>query len=607
MCVAVGVFLQLMYPRQSFSKVPIYIWVYELALVFGAWPVVSRIVHAMLFLAAWLDPQGDLAVYVEAIPTPCTAAAYFTVLTIYWTVFLSGHDAGTPYLDLVAQILVNLCWTSGFYTVLQCCTVYMGAVYRKNAFAADITRALFRERLLSKLSTPRRALSTQKKSVLAAGAAGGSLSRSSSDNGVSGLCDLEEDMSLPGLDSLVDDSYSESVSKSRFRYLEWFVRTRRLRTVKHSADFDYSWNEVSSRQEAGEVAARIFRNLSKGSRDIGFVSAEDLARHLRKPLAHPVVRKAFEEFRADSRGFITQDLITDEVISIYKQRKWLANNLADVENLTTILGRLLQIPFWIVVAVAWLVSFGYQLTTVILPLSSLLIGLSFAFGSTAKQVVESAVFVLSVRSCSIGDRIKINHSAETYTIKKISLFATQAVSSKGEEISIPNAILYGSIVSNMRRNPFASVTTSLHIDVRTPLAKITMLKEAVVDYCRRNANIWEEPTFEASQIDDSSKLVLQIYLRAKCSWQATDLWSPSKTEFIEHLAFLLNKLDIRYYPPTMRVELQQVPQDDDKCSHAADDMGLRASADAPAWTPDPPPPPPPPMAPHAATACRSPR
>jgi small-conductance mechanosensitive channel len=420
--------------------------------------------------------------------------------------------------------------------------------YRRSVFADEVMSALFREKLLGKLSKPKRSAGPRK------GYPG--LPSMGSEPSLSQLQDLEDHKSLPGLDYLASDDSSQNVSQSRFRYLEWFVRNKRLRTVGRASDFEYTWNEVSSRQDAEAMAARIFRNLNKGSVNIGFITIADFARHLGKPVSHPVVRKAFSQFHADGAGRLSQDSIMEEIVAIYKQRKWLANNLADVETITQLLSRILAVPFWVIVVIAWLVSFGYELFTVILPMSSLLIGLSFSFGSTARQMVESAVWVLSVRAANIGDRIKVNHGAETYVVKKIGLFSTTAISTKGEEVNLPNQMLYASIVSNMRRNPFASVWTALQIDVRTPPNKVDKLKAAICDYCALHSTIWEVPSIEVASIEEANKMVLQLYFRARTSWQATDVWIPAKSALMEFIAATLTKYDIRYYAPAIPIYLK---------------------------------------------------
>jgi small-conductance mechanosensitive channel len=588
--VGLGLFFFFVFPTVAFASAPLAYWFFFASIVVGAWPLASLVVYCLLSVINYMDTYDVLLVYVEGVQSVLTAVAYFAGLVISSDELLMAHglDLKYPYINFLRQTLANLLWTFVFYVFQVLLQIHVVVRYQQSNFAEDVQRALFREKLLGKLIRRRRKLMLhhhnhsrshgdqtaatfgdpyESADTAAAPSTGSSRSLPSVTSSFS-IVDLgrptaqpgtSDPYRLPSLQSLAaDNAFRSSLHAGRFAQFVDGIRTRKLKTVVRAADVDaHQWNEVNSREDAMQMAAIIFENLVYGTRhDPSFVTINDMARLLGHSSDSDIVRHVWKQFHCEPTSVLTQQQIHDEVVSIYKQRKWLANNLADIEGITLVLSRLLAIPFWCVVLIAWLVSYGYPLFTVVLPLSSLFLGLSFAFGSTAQKMFESAVLVLGVRPFNVGDRIKINNTGDTCMVKQIGLFATRTVTTRGEEVTIPNSVLFSNIVNNLRRNPFASIWTYFHISVRTPPDILQRFKDDILAYCRANNSLWEEPMFESAQIDDAAKLTIACYLRCKCSWQSVDVWIPAKTAFIEHVAQLMVKYDIQYYPPTLRVDVQ---------------------------------------------------
>lgn len=145
--------------------------------------------------------------------------------------------------------------------------------------------------------------------------------------------------------------------------------------------------------------------------------------------------QAFRLFDKDGNGTITKKEMKSSILYIYRERRNLFKSLRD---LSEALGRLNLILYGFsgfLTAFLSLPVYGIELTAV-LPFTSILVALSFVFGSATRNTFECIIFLFVTHPYDTGDRIIIDGS--TYLVDEVNLLTTVLVRSDGQRIYAPN-------------------------------------------------------------------------------------------------------------------------------------------------------------------------
>jgi small-conductance mechanosensitive channel len=553
-------------------------WCFFSAILFFAWSVCDFVVALVSTIVNVIDFEGRVEVYLDAVTNSVHILLFMIVTNIVWNLMLDSVQE-TWFVIIIHQAVLDSTYTALLYAVKQVVATHVAENRSRALFAVEVQLALFREKLLRKLADKKRAaLSKSRKernrrrwfSIFTREfwARSSMAHMNGSSSSVDNLSSVVDPNPLPSFASLADDSYAKNVSLAQFRSFRNFIKESKLRTFKRVRDH-VEVNEFQTRAEVEGLVRVIWWNLSRpleyGAPQRDVVTIDDFARQLGREPTAPAVAKAFEQFCHAKDDKVRRTDVDREVVSIYRHRAHLGNSLRNIEGISRVLSLVLDIPFWLIVLMAWLVSFGYDLVTVVLPLTSVLLGAGFMFRPMGKIMFETAVLFLGVQSFAVGDRIRIKGNKEIYKIRSLGVFSTRAHSIQGDEVTIPNSVLFNDQVHNLRRNPSAWFWLDFQVSVATPTEALHDLKQGIIDHLKQNSDIWNPNNcmIETTSIVDAARLNMLVYAECKCSWQDRAVWMPAKSKLVEHVARLLDKLDIAFLPPRQRIELYEEDEIDD--------------------------------------------
>lgn len=151
--------------------------------------------------------------------------------------------------------------------------------------------------------------------------------------------------------------------------------------------------DVNSAAYARKVARKLFTGLSHLERNHLIVT--DFVPYFPD---RSEAERAFAIFDKDGNGDISKREMKDAVLSIYRERKALANSLRDLSQAVGKLDKIFSFASLIVFVFATLLVFNVDVVKSLVSLGSILLTLTFVFGNTAKNTFESILFLFVIVS-----------------------------------------------------------------------------------------------------------------------------------------------------------------------------------------------------------------
>ncbi|CDS01085.1 hypothetical protein, partial [Sporisorium scitamineum] len=196
----------------------------------------------------------------------------------------------------------------------------------------------------------------------------------------------------------------------------------------------YKGNQIGSQRSARKLAKLLFNNLSDHKSTL---VAEDFVPYFK---SEEEAREAFNLFDADRNGDISKEEMREAVQRIYRERRALSTSLKDMSSAISKLDGVLMFIGLIIVVFIWLLIFnGDSTVSNIVPLSTFVVGFSFIFGNSAKNIFESMIFIFATHPYDVGDLVCIDE--EWMFVKEFGLLSTTFRTTVNAEIVAPNAML----------------------------------------------------------------------------------------------------------------------------------------------------------------------
>ncbi|XP_076890629.1 mechanosensitive ion channel protein 10-like isoform X2 [Bidens hawaiensis] len=222
-------------------------------------------------------------------------------------------------------------------------------------------------------------------------------------------------------------------------------------------------------QNAGYV---IFSNVAKHGHK--YIEENDLLRFMSKDDLKKVL-PLFEG--AVETGKIKKKAFSNWVVSVYKERKFLALSLNDTKTAIEELNKLVSGLTLFVLIIVWLLLMGIATTEVLLFISSQLLLGVFMFGTSAKTAFEAIIFVFVMHPFDVGDRCVVD--GVQVVVEEVNILTTVFLRYDNEKIYYPNAILATKAISNFNRSPEMADSVEFDLDVSTSVEKILALKAKI--------------------------------------------------------------------------------------------------------------------------------
>mmetsp|Transcript_9329 Transcript_9329/g.28106 ORF Transcript_9329/g.28106 Transcript_9329/m.28106 type:complete len:667 (-) Transcript_9329:1986-3986(-) len=395
------------------------------------------------------------------------SALFFTLLLGLW----AGLAKQCPSYVIVLKII-------SVPLVLACCqltsrliTKALAFNYHRSTFLPAMSEALSKEQWLEKLSRPRYSVDatedTTKRIKSAMKSVAGCLC---------GGCDYSDSSSeLSGVDSIREMNREELMEQPlSIARLERYLRKSRLVVHNHDSTSSSNYVEVADRAEATVLGNNIFLNLRGLSPD-RYIGREVFA----EAIGEEASEEAFAFFDHSASGRLTRGDIIEGVIEIYQQRQALALTLDDALTIVSKLGRIVFALVLVIGFIIVLAIFQVNLQSLWLTSSAVILGLSFIFGNTVRELFDAVVYVFVAHPFDVLDDVIVDGTQ--YKVRRLGLLTMEMERADGLVTHIPTMTLRCSKVHNVTRSSTKYEWFNVHVDFDTPLQAIRLLEQRVKD------------------------------------------------------------------------------------------------------------------------------
>lgn len=313
----------------------------------------------------------------------------------------------------------------------------------------------------------------------------------------------------------------------------------------------YKGTGYGSARQARKLAKLLFTNLSSQRSTL---VAEDFIPYFK---SEEEAREAFSFFDADKNGDITKAEMLDAVQRIYSERKSLSTSLKDMSSAISKLDKVLMFIGLIIVIFIWLLIFNGDSTVAnIVPLSTFVVGFSFIFGNSAKNIFESMIFIFATHPYDVGDLVCIDD--EWMYVKEFGLLSTTFRTVFNQESVAPNALLATSkYIYNSRRSGAQWEVTFLQVSFDTSLETLENLRTKLRAWTKENDREFGGPLdLNFNTISQQNAIELVIAFEHKGNWQDWGARWARRTKLMRHVKTTCEELGIKYELPPQPISFQ---------------------------------------------------
>ena len=163
------------------------------------------------------------------------------------------------------------------------------------------------------------------------------------------------------------------------------------------------------------------------------------------------------------------------------------------------LQRAWVVPWALLFGAVGIFIWGIEISTWLIPATSLVLSVSFLLGSLPSQMLAGALYALVSRPFEIGDSIRVARPAwgtDTKNalwwgvVKEQDLLHTYLISQYGEVMALENHILRTLLVTNITNSGPPNLIFQIQVPAAGPTAKITELIDAMATYASVRPEEW---------------------------------------------------------------------------------------------------------------------
>ncbi|EPQ27583.1 uncharacterized protein PFL1_04721 [Pseudozyma flocculosa PF-1] len=313
----------------------------------------------------------------------------------------------------------------------------------------------------------------------------------------------------------------------------------------------YKGPSYGSQRSARKLAKLLFTNLSDHKSTL---VAEDFIPYFK---TEEEAREAFALFDADKNGDISKEEMREAVQRIYRERKALSTSLKDMSSAISKLDNVLMFIGFIIVVFIWLLIFnGDSTVDNIVPLSTFVVGFSFVFGNSAKNIFESMIFIFATHPYDVGDLVCIDD--EWMFVKEFGLLSTVFRTTTNQEIIAPNALLASSkYIYNSRRSGAQWEVLKIQCAFDTSLQTLDTLRTRLRAWTKENDREFGGPLdLNFNEISQQNAVELVVAFEHKGNWQDWGARWARRTKMMRFLKTTCEELGIRYELPPQPIAFE---------------------------------------------------
>ncbi|KAF8343007.1 uncharacterized protein EI90DRAFT_3143512 [Cantharellus anzutake] len=246
---------------------------------------------------------------------------------------------------------------------------------------------------------------------------------------------------------------------------------------------------------------------------------------------HEAAKEAFKIFDKDGNGDITRAEIKTTILKIYKERRFLARSLRDVDHALSSLDIIMMVFFTMVLFFISLSVFSVSIGKSLASIYTLGLAASFVFKNSASNAFDAVIFLFVTHPFDTGDRCFIDE--ENLVVKKMGLFATTFTRADGTQVYYFNSQLFVKFISNVRRSEKMFENLRIQVNWRTPLEKLDQLDKCINHWIETDDNRWfgGGTNCTLQRIDNQRSLEITMGIPHNSNWQDWGAYLNRKTVF----------------------------------------------------------------------------
>ncbi|KAJ3252629.1 hypothetical protein HK103_001378 [Boothiomyces macroporosus] len=261
-------------------------------------------------------------------------------------------------------------------------------------------------------------------------------------------------------------------------------------------------------------------------------------------------KEAFALFDPDATGYIDEKALRRGIKKIYRERRNLLKSLRDVSQALGNFNRLIYGFVLLLTGLFSLPIFGINLNTV-LPFTSIIIALSFVFGTQAKTTFESIIFLFVTHPYDIGDRVVIK--GVTMIVEEIHLLTTVfRRTGDGQKLYVPTSTLVSEPIGNIRRSADQSDEISFTVDFETPHEVLVELETKVKEFvASQSKDFISIGSLNIKEMQHTHLLVCSFFVTFKGNFQDGSRRMARRNmlmyEIKKYMVELWKKYDLKFF------------------------------------------------------------
>lgn len=300
-----------------------------------------------------------------------------------------------------------------------------------------------------------------------------------------------------------------------------------------------------------------------------------------------VIRKIFTPDRSGALPLLAFVIAVDK---IYKRLRYFRASIRNASVIDEVLKKVVNTVFYCVLAFMLSSLMQFNPWTLMVSITSLLVSVSFALGSSISHYVEGVLLIAVRRPYDLGDRIFMA-SAESlnpmpdvtdhsWFVEDITLTTTTLRYTRTNEVStVNNWSIASSRIVNCARSPRATV--HMEFTAHTSILeqkKLRTFQSEIKRYIEEHPRVWESLAhirhdhFDA----DQEKIDFAVAIRHRSSWQEAGRIRLDRSNFYRFLFELGNRLDVHFSsPPDQKIsyvagKLKRGDNDSEDCRYMRD-------------------------------------
>jgi len=199
-------------------------------------------------------------------------------------------------------------------------------------------------------------------------------------------------------------------------------------------------------------------------------------------------------------------------------KRWLLAGLRHLpldRTLKPLLASLMRYAVLIVTVILVLEQFGVQTTSLIALIGAAGLAVGLALQGTLSNVA-AGVMLLVLRPFRVGHFVQIG--GQSGTVEEIGLFTTIMTTRDLVYVSVPNAAVFGGIITNYTREPLRRIKFTLPVD---PVNDLSAVETTIVEALKSDSHVAKspEPWVGVSELQDYA-----VILAARCFVRSEDYW-----------------------------------------------------------------------------------